>query len=315
MKQVIITGASGLVATELSMRLLAGTDYKLYLISTDVSKIQDRYKEYGDKIVCCSLETFDSLIEAGLTDFDVCIHTAFSRSSKGGDIAASLEFERTLLTILKKTRLGVFVNISSQSVYGKISEPLWTEDYPVDPDYLYALGKYSSEVLTRSMLENTSIRWTNIRLCSVCENARFVRIFVQNALEGKPIRLTAPDQHCSFIDVRDVASGLVCLIEKSESMVFEPVYNLGANLICSIKDIAQKVKAIGEKKYGIDSLCIKEEDSDNHVRIGMDASLFMKTFAWTPSYNMDDMVTEMYEMLKNPQEGEFPISFKLVYNL
>ena len=74
-----------------------------------------------------------------------------------------------------------------------MSEPLWTESTPVEPDYLYAMGKYSSEIITKLMLEETDIKWTNIRLCSVCENARFVRIFVQNAIEGKPIHLTAPE--------------------------------------------------------------------------------------------------------------------------
>lgn len=315
MKQVIITGASGLVATELAMRLLTDADYKLYLVSTNVSKIQDRYKAYSDKAVCCTLNTLDSLIEGGLIDFDVCIHTAFSRSANGNEIAASLEYERSLLNILKKTHLGVFVNISSQSVYGKMSEPLWTEDCPVDPDYLYAMGKYASEMLARTMLESTSIRWTNIRLCSVCEYARFVRVFVQNAIDGKPIRLTAPDQHCSFIDVRDVASSLTCLIEKLESIVLDPVYNLGANLVCSIKDIAQKVKSIGVQRYGLQAVSIVEEPSDNYARIGMDSSLFMKTFSWSPNYDMDDMVIEMYEMLNNPNRGGYPVSFKLVYQL
>ena len=35
----------------------------------------------------------------------------------------------------------------------------------------------------------------------------------------------------------------------------------------------------------------------------MDASLFMDTFGWSPRRNMDDMVIEMFEMLKNVNRG------------
>ena len=50
---------------------------------------------------------------------------------------------------------SVFANISSQSVYGKMSEPLWAESTPVEPDYLYAMGKYSSEIITKLMLKES----------------------------------------------------------------------------------------------------------------------------------------------------------------
>ena len=41
MQHIIITGASGLVATELTIRLLQETDAHLYLISTHVEKIKE----------------------------------------------------------------------------------------------------------------------------------------------------------------------------------------------------------------------------------------------------------------------------------
>lgn len=315
MKHIIITGSSGLVATELAFVLLKRTDTHLYLLSTHVETICDRYKEYGDKVDCFTLQTFTDFVTETNLKYDYCIHTAFSRSSNGNCIVESINYQRELIALLKKQDVRVFVNISSQSVYGKTSTPLWKEDTPLDPDYLYALGKYFSEIVTRQMLEGSNIKWTNIRLCSVCENARFVRVFVQNAIDGNPILLTAPDQQCSFIDVQDVASALMAFMEKAESINLLPVYNLGANLVNTIGEVASMVKLIAEKKYGFKEINILEQVSNNHVRIGMDATLFMDTFAWRPLLSMEDMVVELYEMLLNVDGGGYPISFKIVYKL
>lgn len=304
MKRIIITGASGLVATELTIHLLKETDACLYLLSTHPEKIEKRYIDNSGRVFCFTLSSFAQYVEQNNVSFDVCIHTAFSRSANGNLIAESLSYQQKLLSILKTVDLKIFANISSQSVYGKMSEPLWTESTPVEPDYLYAMGKYSSEIITKLMLEETNIKWTNIRLCSVCENARFVRIFVQNAIEGKTIHLTAPDQQCSFIEVQDVAEALVSFIKYADGVDLKNEYNLSANQVNTIRDIASIVKKIGETKYGISNITITEVESDRDVKVGMNATLFMNTFNWLPKRNMNDMIVEMYKMLINVNRGD-----------
>lgn len=311
MKNVIISGASGLVATELIFNLLKNTDVKLYLLSTNITKIEERYKDYSDRISCFTLDTFSSDISV---DYDCCIHTAFSRTEKGSCIVDSINYQRDLIAVLKKLNLGVFVNISSQSVYGNEAGLFCTESSSVNPDYLYALGKYFSEVVTKDMLEGSNIRWTNLRLCSVSENARFIRIFVQNAIEGKPIILTTPNRKCSFIEVQDVADGLMAFIENKNKVKLQPIYNFGANIVDTIKGIAYKVKRIAEERYGLENVKIIEETVNSGLGLSMDASLFMKTFEWSPIRGMDDMIIEMFEMQMRGR-GEIPISFEVVYCL
>lgn len=296
---IIITGAYGLVATELATSLLKDKENNLYLISTHIEKIEERYKDFESRVRCFTLDSFAEHVNASNDFYEICIHTAFARSGRGDLIVSSLDFQRRLLSLFNASNLGTFINISSQSVYGKMTESLWKEDAPLDPDYLYAMGKYSSEVITEMVLENSGIRWANIRLCSVCENARFVRVFVQNAISGTPIHLTAPNQGCSFIDVRDVANALEALILHPHLLGDRHVFNLGANLQNTIKSIALLVKEVGEEQYLTPEVVITEESSDNNVRIGMDASLFMKTFNWAPEYSMKDMVVSLFEMLTN----------------
>ncbi len=313
MQHIIITGASGLVATELTIRLLQETDAHLYLISTHVEKIKERYKGYEDRVDCFTLQTFAEYSFTASIRYNYCIHTAFARSSIGNELVGSIEYLCALINILKRIEIGVFVNISSQSVYGVSSEPLWKENTVVDPNYMYALGKCFTEILIKQLFEDVGIKWTNIRLCSVMENARFVKIFVENALEGKSIVLTAPEQQCSFVDITDVADALLAFMNKAEQIDLMPIYNLGANIICTIAEIANMVKYIGETQFGISKVDIIEKYSENKNRVGMDASLFMDTFDWKPKKDMSGMIEEMFEYIKNPDKKKYSVSFSIVY--
>lgn len=127
MKHIIITGASGLVATELASALLNQTDVRLYLLSTHIDNIVERYKKYKDRVHCFTLQAFTEFAIASNIKYNFCIHTAFSRASNGKSIVESINYQQELISLLKRLNVGVFVNISSQSVYGKSSEPLWTE--------------------------------------------------------------------------------------------------------------------------------------------------------------------------------------------
>lgn len=311
-KNIIITGASGLVATQLTLDLLNNTNHFLYLVSTNPTALKERYAGFAKRIKCCSLDSFSDYAKTSGERFDACVNAGFARSSLGRPLVDSLEFTYKLVALIKELGVGKFLNISSQSVYGKETEPLWTEQTPLDPDYMYALGKYNTELITRIVLSDSNVKWTNIRLSSVCENARFMNVFVKNALSGSPIHLTASNQGCSFIDVRDVSSALIKVIE-SDINHFAEAYNLGTAEMFTIREIAEKVKQIGDTMYGT-SVVITEETNDNNVKIGMDNTLFKKTFGWQPQFSMDEMIISLFE-IKTNVNGGYPQAFKIVYGL
>lgn len=311
MKTILITGASGLVATQLTIDLLKKTNYKLILVSTHPDEVAVRYQTLSERVSCFTLGDLEKYIDAG-KNLDCCVNAAFARSSEGMKLVSSIEFTTSLVKLLKISQLKTFVNISSQSVYGK-NQNNSVETTLLNPDYLYAFGKYATEVITKILLQDSDINWTNIRLASVCENARFMNIFVKNVLAGAPIHLTAGDQGCSFIDVRDVSSALQSVIE-AENCLFSEAYNLGTGEVFTIREIAEKVKRIGDEYYGTSAI-ITEEESNNHQHVGMNSELFEKTFNWVPKYSMDDMVRSLFEMNTNIGGGKFPPAFKVVYHL
>lgn len=308
MKNIIITGSSGLVATELISSLLNEGGYKIYAVTTNPDKLTKRYKA-KENILCLTLKDLENITDN--TQFTAVVSCAFARSACGRDIASSLEFLRELIDVMKGTKLQAFINISSQSVYGQKEKPLWNEGTPVDPDYLYAIGKYASEVIVKSALKGSGINYTNIRLASVVENARFLNIFAKNAIAGLPIKVIGGSQICSFIDVRDVANAIATVINRIDEIKFSDVYNLGIGKTRTILELAEDFQRIFRDKYDKEVI-IEVEDSDVKMEVGMNNTLFCKTFNWQPKYNHDDMIISLIEY--NICEGsEYPIAFDIVY--
>lgn len=296
---VIITGASGLVATELILNLLNfSSPTRLTLVSRNPKDLIKRYSDYTTKVECITL---DELIEKNCEQYDTCIHTAFARSSEGEKIAESLEYTERLCKWAANKGIKRFINISSQSVYGNSYEPYINEYAKCAPSYMYALGKYSSELLAKNIFYGTVTRLVNIRLSSVCENARFLKVFVENAIKGYPIEVVAPNQMVSFIDVRDVANALINVIFYPSSISGD--FNLGSGKAYSIIDVSQIVKRIGEMSYNIPFVDINVMDNGASAKIGMSIDKFCNTFRWTPKFDISRMIESLFEMLTNVNSG------------
>lgn len=308
-ERILITGASGLLATEIICRLADRDTYRLLLVSSQPERLRQVYRTCGN-VECCTLEELLGS-EFKTQSIDVMLHTAFARTSSGKDYADSLSYTGKLLAFARRISPRAFINVSSQSVYGDHAETLWKETFPAAPADLYGMAKYAAEELTRLALSDTGVNWTNIRLCSISEKARFIRVFVQNALKGTPIVVTAPFSQRSFIDVRDAASGLLSLFEIYSVAMWPEVYNLGADIVDSIGHIAERVKYIAETLYGIPEVLIDMSDSSDKSLIGMDSSFFRETFDWEPKFTLDHMVNSLFQM--ETGGDSIPDSFKIKY--
>lgn len=292
--RIVITGGNGLVATELTHLLLSHTNYDIVLISRNTSKVNKVYENYIDRIKCFTLDDF---IESGLChEIEVVIHTAFSRSEDPKEIASSLKYLTTLCAWSKRTKVKRFVNISSQSVYGTNYKLGIKEDGLINPQGYYALGKISSEYICETAFKDSGIQLINVRLSSVCENARFIKIFVENVLTLKPIIVSAPQQIVSFIDVRDVATALLKVIEFKKDC--SGTYNLGSNEWYTILQCAETVIEIAKKNYELNSSPIEISENGNNHKVGMNTDKFRTTFDWNSKFDLPDMIISVFEMLK-----------------
>ncbi|MFA5619167.1 MAG: NAD(P)-dependent oxidoreductase [Weeksellaceae bacterium] len=287
---IVITGANGLLGTELIHQLLP-TDHKIYALTSNKEALQSKWNE---EIQVHSLSEWEKGIFT-FEEIDVVIHCAFARAHKGGEeIANALLFTKKLFDDLKVKRVPNLINISTQEVYGKKASP-WRESNVVEPNTIYGTAKYFTELLANDYSHGNDLNSTNIRLAGLLSkdtDARMVNKFVDQTLNGNPIKILDGKLVFSQLDVRDAAAGILALLT-IPGKNWSPVYNLGYTKSYSIQEIAQVVQEVG-KTYGKIVEIFKEE-SNAELYAELDSSKLYNDTEWTPQYDMSDIAKSIFE--------------------
>lgn len=290
MKQILITGANGNLGGSLVKELTDNTDYGVIAISSDKQKVCEMLDRENvanrENVIALNQEEFFKL---ETSDIFAAVHMAFSRSNKPNqDIALSLDYTTGVYKKLKELNVPKVIYLSSQSVYGSISD--WrTESCNPAPDAVYPMAKYAGEKLLELM---KFPEYSILRLDYVIQSQRLVPVLCQNANAKKTIKLKGGKQTFSYIDRTDVAKAIVALLDSSNP--WKPVYNVGPNRMrYTLMEIAEVVKTVAEK-HGVEGVTIDLEENDTELWSGMDSSLFMHDTGWKPSMDIYQMVEKLY---------------------
>lgn len=290
---ILITGAGGLLGGNLIERLLKNGKHNIVALSSQKNKIM---KTYGDNenLSCFNIEEWKTN-KINFNSIDILINCAFARSSNGKDLASSLDFTNEFMTDATKNGLGVIINISSQSVYSQQRELPAKEETEVTPESLYAVTKYSSELLTKNICENAGVPYTNLRLGSLVGKEFDVRLtnrFVNSAVKGDSIKIVGGKQIISYMDVRDAADGLIAL-SNLEPNKWKKVYNFGTEESHKLLEIAKIVKRVAPK-FISKEVNIEVEEGTDFLNLSMDCTRFYEDTSWKPKYDMEKIIWDIF---------------------
>ena len=130
-------------------------------------------------------------------------------------------------------------------------------------------------------------------MASLSANARFLDFFVDCVIANNGIRVTAPRQFASIMDVSDAVEGILSVEEISLSQR-ELIYNLGPEVQYSILDYAKMVNVVG-KSLGYASKDILVDDSGKEFSICMDCSRLRRHTKWTCRIDGETMIRKLFE--------------------
>ncbi|MBR1550960.1 MAG: NAD(P)-dependent oxidoreductase [Muribaculaceae bacterium] len=293
MKNIIITGGRGLLASELTHRLLADGNWNIFLVSRSPQDI--RPANHLQAIELAQLVNDKALRNLS---YDALVHTAFSRSLDGEDLKKSLDFLTDVLAVAKQLELKSFINISSQGVYGtKHNENVsCDETMSLSPGDNYSIAKAFSEVMVNSGFANSNINHTNIRLASILshkESKRFVNILVDHAKHQRDINISGGNQHFSFIDIDDASQAITTMLNYCDKK-WEPVYNLGTGLSHSLLEIAIMVADIAKREYGYE-ISIHVLPATNDANMKLSVTRFSTDFFWHPQCSLESSIEKLFK--------------------
>lgn len=294
---IVITGASGLLGTELIYQL-QHTTHNIFALTSNKEALLSKWT--ADNVHIHSVEEWESRAFS-LEGKDVIIHSGFARAHKGGEeIAKAMIFTKRLFDEIRDKKVKGLINISTQEVYGKKNAP-WREEDQVEPNTIYGTAKYFTELLAHELANKHGINSTNIRLAGLLSTAtesRMVNKFVHQAIKGEPIKILDSKLLFSQVSVRDAAAGIIALLNIPHNE-WENIYNLGYIKSYSIQEIASIIQNVGNK-HGKEVIIVKEE-SNSIIHAELDSTKLYKQTNWLPKKDMKNIIKEVFEHRLNIQ--------------
>ncbi|MEV7996344.1 dTDP-glucose 4,6-dehydratase [Streptomyces sp. NPDC086077] len=184
---------------------------------------------------------------------------------------------QTLLDAVLHTGVERVVHVSTDEVYGSITEGSWTEDWPLLPNTPYAASKACSDLVARTYWRTHGVNLSVTR----CSNnygpyqhpEKLIPLFVTNLLEGRQVPLYGDgsnirewlhtDDHCRGIhlvlnggragEIYNIGGGN----ERTNRAITEQLLELTGSAPGMIRHVADR-KA-HDLRYSIDESKIREE--------------------------------------------------------
>jgi dTDP-glucose 4,6-dehydratase len=240
-----------------------------------------------------------------MQDADQVVHFAaeshVDRSIEGGSefVSTNVMGTQVLLDAAKSTNIKRFVHVSTDEVYGSISEGSWPEDHPLLPNSPYSASKAGSDLLVRAYNRTHKLDTVITRCSNNYGQYQFpekvMPLFITNIIEGKKVPLYGNGLNVrDWLHVDDHCRGIALALTKGRA---GEVYNIGGGTELTNVELTHKIlKAMGVGKEFIQPI----EDRKGHdLRYSVDISKINKELGYSPEVNFEEGLLQTINWYKN----------------
>ncbi len=316
-KKFFITGGMGFIGSHIVRKLLE-RQHKIIVFDSFIQYVSpgqfdnfanpyNRLKNVLGKITIIRGNLTDiNILREALYKYkpDYVIHLAAMPLANLANIAPEEAKESiisgtaNLIYLLRGVKnLKRLVYISSSMVYGDFEMLPVREDARTEPKGVYGALKLCAEIIVKTYCELYDIDYTIVRPTAVYGpydgNKRVIRIFLENAFLGKPIRIRGKEVKLDFTYVKDAADGIIlaAITKKASRQTFNISRGEGRTLIEAAKIIASLVPGTKIK--------CDEKNSAYPKRGAMDITKARKILKYSPKYSLEKGIKEYYEFLQS----------------
>jgi dTDP-glucose 4,6-dehydratase len=190
-----------------------------------------------------------SLVRELMNGVDVVVnfaaetHVDRSILDPGGFIETDVRGAYELLEAARRAQIGLFLQISTDEVYGEVPVGASRESDQLAPRSPYAASKAGGELLVRAYHETyglpTLVTRASNNFGPYQYPEKFLPVLILNALDGKPIPLYGDGRQCrDWLYVEDHCAALELLLERGERGT---AYNVGAGNEAENRALAERV--------------------------------------------------------------------------
>jgi dTDP-glucose 4,6-dehydratase len=280
--------------TVLDLLTYAGDEENLKPVASD-----KRYKFVKGDIR--DLELAKKLMQ----DADQVVHFAaeshVDRSIEGGSefVSTNVMGTQVLLDAARSSNIKRFVHVSTDEVYGSISEGSWPEDHPLLPNSPYSASKAGSDLLVRAYNRTHKLDTVITRCSNNYGQYQFpekvMPLFITNIIEGKKVPLYGNGLNVrDWLHVDDHCRGIALALTKGRA---GEVYNIGGGTELTNVELTHKIlKAMGVGEEFIQPV----EDRKGHdLRYSVDISKINKELGYSPQVNFEEGLEQTINWYKS----------------
>ncbi|MFI1197403.1 dTDP-glucose 4,6-dehydratase [Micromonospora sp. NPDC020750] len=241
--RILVTGGAGFIGSHYVRSLLDGAYDAGYEDArvTVVDKLtyagnRDNLPAHHPRLQFVEGDICDSpLLAELLQGHDAVVHFA-AETHVDRSLASASEFVRTnvcgtqsVLEACRRAGVGRVVHVSTDEVYGSISEGSWTEEWPLLPNSPYAASKAASDLMARAYW-----RTHRLEVCITrCSNnfgprqhpEKLIPLFATSLIEGRPVPLYGDGRNVrEWLHVDDHCRAIQLVLTRGRA---GEVYNVG----------------------------------------------------------------------------------------
>ena len=334
MKIYLVTGGSGFIGSNF-VRYMLQNDPDCHVLNLDkltyagnpanLSDIEldDRYTFiHGD--ICDRNVVWDIFRKHSpqvLINFAAETHVDRSIGSPDDFIKTDVFGVFTLLEASKEFGVDLFLQISTDEVYGSIAEGSFREGDPLLPSSPYSASKAGGDRLAYSYYVTYNLPVIITRASNNYGPFQYpeklISLFVTNALEDRHLPVYGDGKNVrDWLYVSDHCSAIHFIIENGE---LGEVYNVGGgNELQNIHITHQILELLGKST---DLIKFVEDRKGHDLRYSLDCSK-LNQLGWMPKHSFDEALAETIQWYQSNEawwvpikSGEFREYYKTHYNV
>ncbi|MGA0083293.1 MAG: dTDP-glucose 4,6-dehydratase [Candidatus Nanopelagicales bacterium] len=278
----------------LDLLTYAGDEENLALIATD-----KRYKFVKGDIR--DLELAKKL----MSQSDYVVHFAaeshVDRSIEGGSefVSTNVMGTQVLLDAARNSNIKRFLHVSTDEVYGSISEGSWPEDHPLLPNSPYSASKAGSDLLVRAYNRTHKLDTVITRCSNNYGQYQFpekvMPLFITNIIEGKKVPLYGNGLNVrDWLHVDDHCRGIALALTKGKS---GEVYNIGGGTELTNVELTHKI--LDAMSVGKEFIQPVEDRKGHDLRYSVDITKINTQLGYAPQVNFEEGLAQTINWYKN----------------
>lgn len=260
----------------------------------------------------CDVDAVDQVMPGhdAVVHFAAESHVDRSIAGAGPFVMTNVVGTQVLLDAARKHGVGRFVHVSTDEVYGSISEGSWTEEWPLAPNSPYSASKASSDLLALAYHRTHGMDVVVTR----CSNnygpyqfpEKVIPLFVSNLMDGKHVPLYGNGGNVrDWLHVSDHCRGIDLVLRKGRA---GEVYNIGGGTELTNKELTGVLlEAAG---VGWDMVDRVEDRKGHDLRYSIDISKISAELGYAPQVTFEDGIKSTIEWYRENRAWWEPLKVK-----